>query len=81
MAATPLGRSEVTGLMLILDLRDAYLVAQRAEISWVILLQAAKAARHAELEQLATCRKEAEGTAKWLRTHLRTSSPQVFATS
>jgi hypothetical protein len=81
MAATVLGRSEVTGMMLVLDLRDAYLVAQRVEITWVILLQAAKAARHAELEQLATsCREEAEGTAKWLRTHLKTSSPQVFAT-
>ncbi|AXG12540.1 hypothetical protein [Intrasporangium calvum] len=81
MASTVLGRSEATGMMLVIDLRDAYLMAQRAEISWVILLQAAKAARQANLEQVATsCREEAEGTAKWLRTHLKTSSPQVFAT-
>ena len=79
--ATALGRSESTGMMLLLDLRDAYLIAQRAEISWVMLLQAARAARHVELEKVVTtCHEEAEGTAKWLRTHIKVSAPQVLAT-
>lgn len=79
--ATALGRSEATGMMLLLDLRDAYLVAQRVEISWVMLLQAARAARHVELERVvASCHEEAEGTAKWLRTHIKVSAPQVLAT-
>ena len=81
MTAAMLGSSEATGMMLLLDLRDAYLVAQRVEISWVILLQAARAARRVELEKVvATCHEEAEGTAKWLRTRIKVSAPQVLAT-
>jgi hypothetical protein len=81
-AGTILGRSEVTGVVLLLDLRDAYLTAQAAEINWVILLQTAKAARHLDLETLATsCREETEGTAKWLRTRIKETTPQVLATS
>ena len=79
--ATALGRSEATGMMMLLDLRDAYLIAQRVEISWVMLLQAARAARHVELVKVVTsCHEEAEGTAKWLRTHIKVSAPQVLAT-
>jgi hypothetical protein len=81
VTATVLGRSEATGMMLLLDLRDAYLTAQNAELTWVILLQTAKAARHPELEKVATsCREEAEGTAKWLRTRVKEATPQVLAT-
>ena len=44
-------------------------------------MQTAKAARFAELEQVATsCREETEGTAKWLRTRVKEATPQVFAT-
>jgi hypothetical protein len=79
--ATVLGRSEITGMMLLLDLRDAYLTAQNAEISWVMLLQTAKAARQGELEKVAaSCREETEGTGKWLRTRIKVSTPQVLAT-
>ncbi|WP_353510278.1 hypothetical protein [Intrasporangium sp.] len=78
--ATALGRSEASGMMLLLDLRDAYLIAQRVEISWVMLLQAARAARQVELEKVVTsCHEEAEGTAKWLRSHIKVSAPQVLA--
>jgi hypothetical protein len=59
-------------MMLLLDLRDASLDTQCAEISWVILMQAAKAARHQGLERVAmSCHEEAEGTGKWLRTRIR----------
>ncbi len=79
--ATVLGRSEITGMMLLLDLRDTYLTAQNAEISWVILLQTAKAARQGELEKVASsCGEEAEGTGKWLRTRIKQATPQVLAT-
>jgi hypothetical protein len=82
VAGTVLGRSEVTGMLLLLDLRDAYLNAQGAEINWVILLQTAKAARHVDLERVATqCHEEAEGTGKWLRTRIKETTPQVLATS
>jgi hypothetical protein len=76
-----LGRSEMTGLLLLTDLRDNYLSAHRAEISWIILLQAAKAARDAELITTATtCQHDAELTVKWLRTKIKVATPQILAT-
>ncbi len=69
-------------MVLLLDLRDAYLTARNAEIAWVTLLQTAKAARHVGREEVASsCREEAESTAKWLRTRIKQSAPQVLATS
>ena len=50
-----------------------------AEIAWVILGQAAKAARDAELVTTAEQGlEEAERRWKWLRTKLKESSPQVL---
>jgi len=77
-----LGRSEVTGLMLLADLRKNYLVTQQAEISWIVLIQTAKAARDSELLAAATaCHEETEMTAKWLRTKIKVACPQILATS
>jgi hypothetical protein len=78
-AAAAVGRSSLPAMGLLLDLRDGYLTAQRAEVTWVILSQGAKAARHTELEVLAeACREETEATAKWLRTKIKEASPQVL---
>jgi hypothetical protein len=75
-----LGRHEVAGAMLLADLRDLYLVAHRAELAWVILLQAARAARDAELVAAADQgREEAERRWKWLRTRIKEAAPQVLA--
>jgi hypothetical protein len=76
-----LGRSEATGLMLLADLRKNYLVAQRAEISWIVLIQVAKASRDTELLAVATaCHLETEVTAKWMRTKIKVACPQILAT-
>jgi hypothetical protein len=76
-----LGRSESSGLLLLKDLRSLYLSAQEAEIAWVILVQAAKAARDRELLDVATsCHQETEACGKWLRTRIKESAPQVLAT-
>ncbi|MEU4393130.1 hypothetical protein [Kribbella sp. NPDC023855] len=76
-----LGRTESAGLLLLDDLRDLYLCAQQAEISWTILQQAAKAARDQELLQVITkTHPETEMCAKWLRTRIKETSPQVLAT-
>ena len=80
-SAELLGRSEATGLLLLRDLRNAYLAAQEAEIAWVILKQAAQAARDRELlKTVAGCHEEAELRGKWLRTRIKESAPQVLAT-
>lgn len=73
------GRSELVGLLLLRDLRNLYLAAQEAEIAWVILVQAAQAARDRDLLDLAaTCREAAETRGKWLRTRIKVTAPQVL---
>ncbi|MFI0349398.1 hypothetical protein [Actinomadura sp. 9N407] len=80
-SAQLIGRSEVSGLLLLHDLRDLYLGAQEAEIGWVILAQAAQAARDGELLQaIGPCHEAAETRAKWLRTRIKVTAPQVLAT-
>jgi hypothetical protein len=57
-----------------------YLAAQHAELAWVVLLQAAKAKRDAELIEVVTrCHEEAETCGKWLRTRIKEAAPQVYA--
>jgi hypothetical protein len=74
-----LGRSPASGMLLLRDLRELWLAAQAAEISWVILAQAAQAARDSELLELATeGHDEAEVRGKWIRTHIKESAPQVL---
>jgi len=79
-AASLFRRSDVTGLVLLDDLRHAYLTAQRAEVDWVMLVQGAKAARDRDLIAVAT---EGEDHARrcgsWLRTRIKESSAQVLA--
>jgi hypothetical protein len=79
-SAELLGRSELTGMLLLRDLRNLYLTAQEAEIAWVILAQTAQAVRDRELLLAASeCHEEAETRGKWLRTRIKESSPQVLA--
>jgi hypothetical protein len=74
------GRSEAAGLLLMADLRDLYLTAQHAELAWVVLLQAAKARRDADLIDVVTrCHEQTEMCGKWLRTRIKDAAPQVYA--
>jgi len=78
-ASELLGRREASGMILLRDLRDLYITAQQAEIDWVVLIQAAKAARDPDLLQAAThCHEETETVGKWLRTRLKQAAPQVL---
>jgi hypothetical protein len=82
IASDVLGRAEAAGMLLLADLRTTYLIAQRVEIDWAILLQAAKAVRDGELVSVVESgREEAERSAAWLRTRIKESAPQVLATS
>ena len=74
------GRSEATELLLMADLRDLYLTAQHAELAWVVLQQAAKARRDADLIDVVThCHEQTEMCGKWLRTRIKEAAPQVYA--
>ncbi len=75
------GRSEVSGLLLLRDLRDLYLAAQQAEIAWLILAQCAQAVRDRGLLEVTTvCHEQAEARGKWLRTRIKQSAPQILTT-
>jgi hypothetical protein len=81
-ASAALGRSEGAGLVLVDDLREVYLTAQRTEIAWVVLQQTAKAVRDAPLVELVQqCHEEAQQTATWLRSRIKESAAQVYATN
>jgi hypothetical protein len=72
------GRPE-PAMLLLHDLRETYVSAHEAEIAWVILRQAAKAARDADLVTTSEQGlEEAERRWKWLRTKLKNASPQVL---
>jgi hypothetical protein len=69
-----LSRHELSGTMLLDDLQDIYPSTHCAELAWVILVQAAKAARDQELLTVAQrgC-EEAERRWKWVRTRVKGS--------
>jgi hypothetical protein len=72
------GRPE-PAMLLLHDLRETYVSAHGAEIAWVILRQAAKAARDADLVTTSEQGlEEAERRWKWLRTKLKNASPQIL---
>jgi len=75
-----LAGSEATGVLLLADLRENYLVGSRVEISWVVLMQVAKATHDQDLLKMASaCHAETEMAVKWLRTKIKVSCPQVLA--
>lgn len=77
--ATAIGRAKPSSLLLLRDLRRLYLATEEASITWVMLGQAAQAARDAELLQLVTeCHGETEMQTKWLTTQVKVKSPQIL---
>jgi hypothetical protein len=71
-------RSDVPGLALLDDMQEAYVAAARAEIAWVVLIQAGRAMREGDLvHAVTTAHEECETTAKWLRTRIKVAAPQA----
>jgi hypothetical protein len=74
-----LGRREETGLLLLRDLRQLYLLAQEVAIDWVVVGQCAQAARDRDLLALTTQLHEETFTQiKWIKTKLKEAAPQVL---
>jgi hypothetical protein len=74
-----LGRSRHTGLLLLRDLRQLYLLAAETEINWWMVRQAAMAARDSELAELfETCHEETCNQLKWIKTKVKEASAQVL---
>ena len=74
-----LGRSPKTGLLLLRELRQLYLMAAEAEINWWMVRQGAMAARDNELAELfETCHEETWNQLKWIKTKVKEGSAQVL---
>jgi hypothetical protein len=74
-----LGRSPKTGLLLLRDLRQLYLMAAEAEINWWMVRQGAMAARDSELAELfESCHEETWNQLKWIKTKVKEASAQVL---
>ena len=74
-----LGRAPQGGLLLLRDLRVLFLAAEETSITWVMIGQAAQAARDAELlETVTRCHTETELQVKWLTTRIKVASPQAL---
>ena len=81
-AAAAVANRPASGMALVNDLRDTYGIAHRAEISWIVVQQGAKAARDSNLVSVvAVCVEEAEQTWKWVRTRIKDAAPQALAGS
>jgi hypothetical protein len=75
-----LAHTQMPALLLLDDLEEVYLRAQAAEIAWIVLQQGARACRDASLVDVVLhAHEEGETTAKWLRTRIKVTAPQVLA--
>ncbi len=73
------GRRPESGLLLLRDLRELYMMASEASINWVILGQGAQAAKDQELLQVTKeCHPDTLRTLKWTNTKIKETSPQVL---
>ena len=67
------------GKVLLEELRALYLLADEVAVTWAMAQQAAKAARDAELNDVAGDRHtEADSQAKWFLTRIKLSAPQAL---
>jgi hypothetical protein len=74
-----LGRRPQSGILLLRDLRQLYLMAEEANIHWLILGQVAQALRDKSLlDQVSALHKQLLTQIKWLKTRIKESSPQTL---
>jgi hypothetical protein len=74
-----LGRRPSSGLLLLRDLRQLYLMAEEANIHWLVLGQVAQAVRDENLlDEVSALHKQVLRQIKWLKTRIKESSPQAL---
>jgi hypothetical protein len=74
-----IGRTPAPGLRLLRDLRQLFLTAEDTGIRWVIIGEAAQAARDEELLDVTLrCRAEIETQVEWLVARIRLTAAQVL---
>jgi hypothetical protein len=74
-----MGRRPESGLLLLRDLRELYLMAEEANIHWLALGQVAQAVRdHDLLDEVSDLHKQTLTQIKWLKTRIKEAAPQVL---
>lgn len=77
--AALVGRSSSTGLLLLRDLRQLHLATEEAAMLWLIVGQAAQAARDRDLLVLVDkSREEITHQLLWISTRIKDTAPQVL---
>jgi hypothetical protein len=77
--AALVGRSPMTGLLLLRDLRQLHLAIEEAAMLWLIVGQGAQAARDRELLVVVEhCREEMAHQLMWIQTRVKETAPQVL---
>lgn len=77
-----MGRRPESGLLLLRDLRELYLMAEEANIHWLALGQVAQAVRdHDLLDEVSDLHKQTLTQIKWLKTRIKEAAPQVLVTA
>lgn len=77
--AALVGRASMAGLLLLRDLRQLHLAIEEAAMLWLIVGQAAQAARDRELLVLVEqCREEITHQLMWISTRIKETAPQVL---
>ena len=77
--AALVGRSPMTGVLLLRDLRQLHLAIEEAAMLWLIVGQGAQAARDRELLTLVEhCREEITHQLMWITTRIKETAPQVL---
>jgi hypothetical protein len=79
VTAAAVGRSELTGPLLLRDLRQLHLAIEEAAMLWLIVGQGAQAARDRELLLLVDhCREEMTHQLMWISSRIKETAPQVL---
>jgi hypothetical protein len=77
--AALVGRSPVTGLLLLRDLRQLHLAIEEAAMLWLVVGQGAQAARDRELLVVVErAREEMTAQLLWVTTRIKETAPQVL---
>ena len=73
------GRRPESGMLLLRDLRQLYLMTEEANIGWLVLGQIAQGLRDENLlDDVSGRHKQVLTQIKWLKTRIKESSPQVL---
>ena len=79
VTAAAVGRSPMSGLVLLRDLRQLHLTIEEAAMLWLIVGQGAQAARDRELLVLVDhCREEITQQLMWISSRVKETAPQVL---